>query len=117
VATSKICFSHNIKKKRLDVVIQCLMVKKQLRQQAQVLAINLVFLSINLKIYNDITYLAVVLLSDPFRGMGRGRKNSEEVLQSGHAPRSGPEVKNGGSSAKDGVPERLISGTIQKEVS
>jgi len=32
--------------------------------------------------------------------------------QSGHAPRSGPEVKNGRSSAEDGAPERLGCGTI-----
>jgi len=35
--------------------------------------------------------------------------------QSDHAPRSGPEVKNG--SAKDGAPERLRCETIQEEVS
>jgi len=35
--------------------------------------------------------------------------------QSGHAPKSEPEVKNGRSSAKDGMPERLRCGTIQKE--
>jgi len=28
-----------------------------------------------------------------------------ETQQSGHAPRSGPEVKNGRSSVKDGAPE------------
>jgi len=32
----------------------------------------------------------------------------------GHAPRSGPEVENGRNSAKDGAPERLRCGTIQK---
>jgi len=38
--------------------------------------------------------------------------------QLGHAPRSGPEIKkNGRSSAKDGVPERLRYVTIQKKVS
>jgi len=36
--------------------------------------------------------------------------------KSGHAPRSGPEVKNG-SSAKDGGPEKLRCKTIQEEVS
>jgi len=44
-----------------------------------------------------------------------GVENSTEIQQSGHAPRSGPEVKNG-SSAKDGAPERLGCGTA-KEVS
>jgi len=34
-----------------------------------------------------------------------------------HAARSGPEVKNGRSSAKDDVPERLRCRTIQEEVS
>jgi len=34
----------------------------------------------------------------------------------GHAPRSGPEVKNGRSSVKDGTPERLRCRTIQEEV-
>jgi len=34
----------------------------------------------------------------------------------GHAPRSGPEVKNG-SSAEDGTPEKLGCGTVKEEVS
>jgi len=37
--------------------------------------------------------------------------------QSGHAPRSGPEVKNGRTSAEDGAPERLGWGTVKAEVS
>jgi len=36
--------------------------------------------------------LVVVVLPDPFRGMGAWR-NSTETQQSGHALRSGPEVK------------------------
>jgi len=36
--------------------------------------------------------------------------------QSGYTLRFGPEVKNKRSSAKDGAPERLRCGTIQKEV-
>jgi len=55
------------------------------------------------------------VLPDPFRGMGAWR-NSKETQQSGHASRSGPEVKNG-ISADDGAPERLGCGTIQEEVS
>jgi len=35
----------------------------------------------------------------------------------GPFPMSGPEIKNGSSSAKDGAPQRLICGTIQEEVS
>jgi len=50
----------------------------------------------------------VVEVPDPFLGMG-ARRNSTETQQSGHAPRFGPEVKNGRSSAKDGAPERLMS--------
>jgi len=46
----------------------------------------------------------MVVLLDPFRGMGAWR-NSTETHQSGHAPRSRPEVKNGRSSAKDSAPE------------
>jgi len=57
----------------------------------------------------------VVVLPDPFQGM-RAWRNSMETQQSGHTPRSGPEVKNK-SSAKDGVLERLGCGTIQEEVS
>jgi len=57
----------------------------------------------------------VVVLSDLFRGMGAWR-NSTETQQSDHAPRSGPEVKNG-KSTKDGVLERLRCGTVQKEAS
>jgi len=52
----------------------------------------------------------VVLLSDLFRGMGAWR-NSTKTQQSGHAPRSGPEVKYGRSSAEDGPSERLLCGT------
>jgi len=44
-------------------------------------------------------------------------RNFTEIQQSGHAPRSGPEVKNGRSSAKDDTPERLRCGTIHKEAS
>jgi len=54
----------------------------------------------------------LLLLPDTFRGMRAWRNSSKSV----HAPRSGLEVKNR-SSAKDGVPERLKCGTIQKEAS
>jgi len=54
------------------------------------------------------------VLPDPFREMGVWR-NSTETL--GHAPRSGPEIKNGRSSAKDGAPERLRCGTVKEVVS
>jgi len=50
----------------------------------------------------QLTYPQVVLLPDPFRGMGAWR-NSTENQQSGHAPRYGPEVKNGRSGAEDGA--------------
>jgi len=36
----------------------------------------------------------IVVLPDPFREIG-ARRNSKEAQQSGHAPMSGPEVKNG----------------------
>jgi len=58
----------------------------------------------------------VVVLPDAFQEM-KARRNPMETQQSGHAPRFGPEVKNGRSSAKDGAPERLRCGTIQKKVS
>jgi len=59
--------------------------------------------------------MVVVVLPDPFRGMGAW-KNSTETQHSGHAPRFRPEVKIGRSSAKDSAPERLGCGTIQEEV-
>jgi len=58
----------------------------------------------------------MVVLFNPFRGMGAHR-NSLEAQQSGHAPRSRPEIKDGRNSAKDGAPKRLRCGTILKEVS
>jgi len=58
----------------------------------------------------------VVVLPDPFREM-RAWRNSTETQQSGHGPRSGPKVKNGRSSAKDGAPERLRCGTVKEEAS
>jgi len=39
------------------------------------------------------------------------------VTRVGHAPRSGPEVKDGRSGAEDGAPERLGCGTVKEEVS
>jgi len=60
--------------------------------------------------------IMVVVLPDPFRGMGAWR-NFMETQQSGHAPRSGPEVKNGRSDAEDGAPERLGCGAVKEEVS
>jgi len=57
------------------------------------------------------TEVVVVVLPDPFRGMGAWR-NSIETQQSGHALRSELEVKNGRSSAKDGAPERFRCRTI-----
>jgi len=56
-----------------------------------------------------------VVLPDPFRGMGAWR-DSTEIQQSGHTPSSGPEVKNGRSSAEDGAPEILGCGTVKEEV-
>jgi len=43
-------------------------------------------------------------------------RNSAETQQTGHAPRSGSEVKNG-SGAEDGAPERLRCGTVKEEAS
>jgi len=56
------------------------------------------------------------VLPDPFREMGAWR-NSTEIQQSGHAPRSESEVKNRRSGAEDGAPERLGCGTVKEEVS
>jgi len=44
-----------------------------------------------------------------------GTRNSVETLQSGYAPRSGPEIKDERSSAKDSAPERPRCG-IPEEV-
>jgi len=60
--------------------------------------------------------MVMVVLSDPFRGMVAWR-NSTETQHSGHTQRSGPEIKNGRTSAKGGAPERLRCKTIQEEVS
>jgi len=56
------------------------------------------------------------MLPNPFRGMGV-RSNLAETQQSGNAPRFGPQIKNGRSSAEDGMMERLRCGIIQTEVS
>jgi len=45
----------------------------------------------------------LVVLPETFRGM-RAWWNSANPQQSGHAPRHGPEIKDGRSSAKDGTP-------------
>jgi len=58
----------------------------------------------------------VMVLPDPFRGIGAWR-NSTETQQSGHAPRSGPKVKNGRSDAEDGGTRMRGCGTVKEEVS
>jgi len=57
----------------------------------------------------------VVVLPDPFGGMGE-RKNSEESQTVGPRPKVWTRGRNGTSSVKDGAPERFRCGTIQKEV-
>jgi len=47
-----------------------------------------------------------------FKACGGATRPLPETQQSGHAPRSGPEVKNG-SNAKNGASERPRRGTIQ----
>jgi len=59
--------------------------------------------------------MVVVMLPDPFRGIGAWR-NSTETQHSSHTPKSGPKVKNG-SIAEDGAPEWLRCGTVKEEVS
>jgi len=50
--------------------------------------------------------MVAVVLPDSFRGMGAW-KNSTETQKSGHAPRSGPEVKNGSGACR----KRLAAST------
>jgi len=58
----------------------------------------------------------VVVLPYSFRGI-RAQRNSAETQQSGHAPRSVPEIKDGRSSVKDSMPERLGCWAMQKKAS
>jgi len=60
--------------------------------------------------------MVVVVLPDPFREIGT-RSNSSDTQQLSHVPRSGQEIKDERSTAKDDAPERLRCGTIQKEAS
>jgi len=53
----------------------------------------------------------VEVLPGPFRGMRRAGEFRGD-LTIGHASRSGPEIKNGRSRAKDGALERLRCGTV-----
>jgi len=64
------------------------------------LAFNQSFLK-NLIVFGSYKFsIVVVVLPNPFRGMGAW-KNSTETQQLSHASRSGPEVKNG-SGVKGG---------------
>jgi len=58
-----------------------------------------------------------VVLLGSFRRIAARGMNSADTKQSGHASRSEPEIKNGESSAKSGVPDRLRCRKIQNEVS
>jgi len=57
-----------------------------------------------------------VLITGGGGGATRGVRNSKETQQSGQAPMSGSEVKNGRSGAEDDAPDRLRCGTVKKEV-
>ena len=57
----------------------------------------------------------VVVLPDPFRGMG-ARRNSAETQQSGHTPRSGPYIENRERGAKDRFAKRFRSTTVEEEM-
>jgi len=62
--------------------------------------------------------MVVVMLPDPFRGMGAWRNSTEtQQTQQSDQVGSGPEVKNGKSGAEDDAPERLGCGTVKEEVS
>jgi len=50
--------------------------------------------------------MVVVVLSDPFCGMGT-RRNSAETQQSGHTLRSRPNVKNRRSSVKEAGEDQM----------
>jgi len=76
---------------------------------------KLIFLALQGHFFTDIS-IVMVVLPDPFREMGSWR-NFTETQQSGYAVRSGPEVKNGRSSAEDGAPERQGCETVKEEVS
>jgi len=56
--------------------------------------------------------MSVVVLPDAFRGL-EARRNSMETKQSGHASWFGPEIKDGRSRPKNGVPKRLRGESIQ----
>jgi len=62
-----------------------------------------------------LSFLVVMVLPDPFRGMGAWR-NSTEIQQSGHTQRSEPEVENGRNTLKDSAPGcRFRCGIIQEQ--
>jgi len=55
------------------------------------------------------SFLALLLLSL------KGAEELAETKQSGHVPTAGPQIKDGTRSAKDGSPDRLRCGLIQKK--
>jgi len=66
----------------------------------------------SLKVVYKFILMVVVMLPDPFRGL-RAWRNSAETQQLGHAPSSGPEVKNGRSCAKNGARMRDSPGGVE----
>ena len=57
----------------------------------------------------------VVVLPDPFRGMG-ARRNYAVTQQSGHTPRSGPQIENRERGAKDRFAKGFRSTTVEEEM-
>ena len=87
-----------------------LLKKKNIPSQIQVL---------QAKVYQEtrieLDGMVVVILPDPFRGMG-ARRNSAETQQSGHNPRSGPKIKNGERGAKDRFTKGFRGRTVEEEM-
>ena len=59
--------------------------------------------------------VVVVVLPDPFRGMG-ARRNSAETQQSGHTSRPGQQIKNRERGAKDRSTKGPRGRTVEEEM-
>lgn len=49
MASPAVAFRHDVEEERFDIVIQGLVIEEQLRKEAEILAVDLVLLAINLK--------------------------------------------------------------------
>ena len=84
VRTICIALHKHVEQKRFNIIVQCLVVEKQFGKQAQILAVDFIFASVNFKYRNvasTINLLTWRKLHHAFHAMSRHHKSTFHVLE------------------------------------